>query len=100
MRREENKVECLSALAISKNDATICSKIYNLRPYDGDLCYSNLAERNGDSSMCEKVAGVGRDYCFERVAVKEKDARICGRIINSQEKDICIKGVAGESSGK
>jgi hypothetical protein len=100
VRREENKVGCLSALALSKNDASICSKIYSMRPYDGDLCYSKLAEQNGDASMCEKVAGVGRDYCFERVAAGEKDERICERIINREEKDICIKGVAGASSVK
>lgn len=65
---------CLAQKAMDENDPDICRDSNN----SGD-CFSYLAFLTGDSSYCQYVSG-SNSFCYERVAVKNKNIELCEKI--------------------
>jgi len=80
---------CLAQKAMDENDPDICRD-----SKDSSACFSYLAFLTGDSSYCQYVSRLN-SFCYERVAVKNKNIELCEKIScgSSTCKDGCYARV-------
>ncbi len=83
--------ECQLAVARAKRDVTMCSSIAHLD--SKDLCYLSLNLQH-DTAVCEKIySSAWKSSCYYNVAVKNNDSSICGKILDGDRRDACVKAV-------
>lgn len=98
----------ISAIAIEKNDPSVCGKIKREFyiplapahiPSDEELqsyCYSALARSLRDTAFCQQVDNLYKEECYEGVAegqtqalIRTHDINACGRGLTQDSKDAC-----------
>jgi hypothetical protein len=78
---------CMSEQALQNNNPDFC-----LKADDPGACFSYLAFITGNQSFCEQDSRMA-DFCYERVALKNKDVNQCGKLIN---KEVCYAKIYNE----
>ena len=81
---------CLMKISISTQNVSVCSLIYYLE--NDNACYLNYAIHFNDVSACELIRGYN-DNCFVAVASQTKDSKICEKVVDSRQKEICLRVV-------
>jgi len=88
---ENAKRACLNSLALSSTNASVCS--YLSGTY-ADSCYSQIAQRTGNSSLCNSIVNKTNSYaCTETIAVANSNYSLC-KSIGDPYASTCLKGVA------
>jgi len=93
MRITEAKGNCYSMLAIKKNDASLCDSA----PVDAkDTCYRAAAEKlEGALKLCEKISKVQeKDNCLTNYAGRTGDSAACEKVTDVNNKDNCYMNQA------
>lgn len=75
-----------------------------LSPGDGlspkNICYRDLAKKEKDESICEKVDDLSlRIDCFEKLAIAKKDPEICNKISYSYFEKWCLANPEADLCG-
>lgn len=112
---EKERASCLTNLAVDSHNVLVCEEIkdkkfknfcyetiswvikdsYICDQIQDELsikasCYSRVAIRNADFSLCEKIVIPYLKYrCYTRVAEAKKDSLICDKHSIQQYKDFC-----------
>ncbi len=82
---------CDAAQGMQNNDASACEKSeWILR----DTCYSDIAKKTKDATLCEKVSGkLFINSCYSSVAEELQDASLCDKIADQIFKEICLEKI-------
>lgn len=64
-----NKDSCFVRFALAHSDETACEKIENVKENTKEGCYSMIAVKKKDSSLCNK-AGAKKEDCLLRVSIQ------------------------------
>ena len=91
----------IAVLFLVKTPGSECKKLSNTPPaMSRDGCYIDLATKNSDPDLCEKVSTqpawegsisllTKRDACYSVLATSANDISLCEKIADSAEKDNC-----------
>lgn len=87
IKTPEFKSECYVTLAMKKGSADVCDGA----PADAkDRCYSQIAEKLGDSGACEKIKNANEhDNCISNHASRMGDGTLCKKLTNVNTRDMC-----------
>ena len=93
MESEYKKSKCITDVAISKKDVSICDEIEDdSQKY---YCYGSFAVFKKDPAICDKIPNVGdKDFCYSRVAIAKKDLSLCDKIQDINRKNFCYDSVS------
>ncbi len=81
--------ECVTAVAVSRADVSMCERLKGSAGYDG--CVSQLAVSRADVSMCERLQGsAGYGGCVTELAVSRADVSMCERLKGSPSYSTCL----------
>ncbi len=83
---------CYSNFALEEDNILLCEKTDKSFAYSDD-CYIMFAVQNKDFSICNRVEGESRDYCYSGVAKVKKDLELCKNINDSSIKNYCFKEI-------
>ncbi len=86
----QNKYECLSSLALTTNNASVCSYINGSYR---SLCYLNVAEKYANVSVCGKLSSSDKVSCIMNVSYTNKDYHDCS-MLDSNNESICMQRIA------
>ncbi len=79
-----NRSRCLSELAIRNSDSIVCDKVNE--QYYRDGCNSHFGRKGGNPMFCSRIIeGYLRNQCFVETALINEDIMLCGYIIHSPE---------------
>lgn len=81
-------------LAKQKGDISLCEKANS---YKGD-CYYDFAMSTNNPVLCEKAVNPEyfarkRDFCYEKLANREKNINLCNKIRNTSIKEGCYESM-------
>lgn len=88
------KNECLFMVASETSNISKCGEINESSV--AERCYTLLLG-NGiaeNYSICMKLSGAGMDECFSRLAVRTNDSSMCMKVNSSYSRDNCLSGIA------
>jgi hypothetical protein len=92
--KEDRQFRCINAVAFEKGDPEICKQSKNKDP-----CFSALARKNKDSQLCKEIYDDdSTDHCFEDLAEIKKDPSLCILIRDRAAAYNCIKEFAKEDA--
>ena len=75
---DNNKYSCLTNLAVSSQNASVCARLPEQGAYPAGSCYSQVAQRSDNASVCGKIANATDDYaCVYAVAVATDNYSLC-----------------------
>src|SRR3989338_8753439 len=86
---------CHMVFANEKNDSSICNKAKT--PEFKGQCYSMLAVKSGNSSVCESAPSDAKDRCYSQVAERMGDIKACEQIKTANDRDNCIANFASRT---
>ncbi|MFQ6020778.1 MAG: hypothetical protein ACE5J4_02030 [Candidatus Aenigmatarchaeota archaeon] len=78
------KLECHIEVAIDQKNPYICNNLE--KEYHKNICYTEVATKLNDSSVCENVNGYYDsttyyiDFCYWEIATFNKDISVCEKI--------------------
>ncbi len=92
--------ECLVKLALDSNSIAMCDSIKNSEFKFN--CYREMANKNNDLSLCEKLTGLVRepsyteftDKCYDTISKRISDSSLCDLIKTNTAKVNCYKNFA------
>jgi len=91
---------CFYSLAISRNDASLCTEIKSLDPqeeYNQMNCAAEIALSKGDYEECEKIED--RYSCYSKYAIETSDYSVCEMIIEGVfAREECMSALLTASS--
>lgn len=92
-----HKDECNSKMALEKQDANLCSKMFDKS--EREDCYYELAIKTSNASLCKElekraIYSPKKNDCFKKIAFNSKDANICENIEMSQKYFNCYYELA------
>jgi len=97
---EEGKDYCYSRVAEKKNDISICNLISTTAEIND--CYERIAITNKDQKICELIdiskTSYYRDWCYRKIAISSIDQKICEKIQDSDQSNGCKKDVIKETN--
>ncbi|OHB20477.1 MAG: hypothetical protein A2939_01735 [Parcubacteria group bacterium RIFCSPLOWO2_01_FULL_48_18] len=80
---------CRLAFAVDKSSVEICKSLKGPAEVHG-MCYSLIASKTGDETVCEGAAFEARDRCYLSIAQQTGDVSACEKIRSVNEKENCI----------
>jgi hypothetical protein len=96
---------CYMVKAINENRVETCDLISEQLPRF--VCYADLALKNNDISLCEKIIdeefikmypGQNTPFkeagCYAKFAIKNNDPRFCDKLLNQYAKESCLSDLA------
>ncbi len=83
---------CIREVAVAKQDILLCKDISSIS--EQYVCTLMVANLKQNVSLCEEIDRFWRDGCIRVVAVAKQDATLCEKILDINEKKICISDVA------
>ena len=86
---------CHMVFAVEKKDAMICSKIKTLAFKGG--CYSEVANKTGDTSICDTAPADAKDACYSKMAERLGSAA-CDKIQVVDQRDDCLSSSSSRNS--
>ena len=87
---------CYMVFANEQEDSTICKKIKSLELQG--MCFSILAIKTGDESLCELASVEARDRCYGDFASQVGgESGICEKINNPNQQDQCYSNLASKT---
>lgn len=86
---------CRLVFAHEKGDLEICKKM-KIREAGG-MCYSMVAIKKGDASLCDSAPADMKDVCYRQAAEKLDGIKICEKIGKGDDRDNCLMNYAGKS---
>ena len=110
----EKKWLCYRAVAYRLNDLTICDKIENEKEKGNcyeelaknlstcelikdtsirEICISRLAEKLQDCEKIKNETSIWKDDCYSKIALLNKNLKICNKIKDSVIKNMCKENV-------
>lgn len=76
-----SRYECLSNLAASTLNASVCGQLPVQGTYSSDSCYSEVARKTDDSATCRSIVNATSGYaCTEAVAAATGNYSLCAGI--------------------
>ncbi|MEM0147274.1 MAG: hypothetical protein QXR85_02425 [Candidatus Micrarchaeaceae archaeon] len=82
---------CYSAIAENTANASLCRKITNTS--SEYQCISYVAERNGNSTLCNTEQEPYKGACYQVLAEKYANASMCAYAANQTGDEICISEI-------
>ena len=86
---------CHMVFASEKSDSAICNKIKTTE-FKGQ-CYSAVAAKMGDASVCDAAPSEARDRCYSQIAYKVGGAATCEKVQQVNERDNCLQSYASRA---
>ena len=87
---------CYLVFAYEKDDVAICKKI-KIPDFQGS-CFSAMAVKTQNSSLCEEAPALARDRCFSDVANElNEGTALCEKIKDQNQKDNCLANYASRT---
>jgi len=90
--------DCYQGVAIAKNDSAMCAALADDNAGVKDICFIRIATNTMNEALCEKVSTQADQFgwnnqndCYTGVAVAKKDASVCEKIVQPQQKQTCIQ---------
>lgn len=95
IKTAEFKGQCYSAVATKMGDVSVC----DAAPPDArDRCYSQVANTLGGTATCEKIQQINeRDNCIQNYAMRASDSAACRKITNIGSRDNCFMNLAHQN---
>lgn len=90
-------IDCLTNLAIKKDDVNICYKIIKIYDtQDIDKCLFEVARSKNDAKICDQIKtntehANYRDECYNQISHITKDSSLCDKIENKVWKESCYE---------
>ena len=89
---ERLKYTCVARLARETKEASLCESAGPLQV----ACEILVAEKTGDTSLCEDKTGKSSDLCYKAAAYGSLNSATCGEIASEQLRDDCYFDIAGK----
>ena len=87
---------CHTVFAVEKNDASICNKIKTPELKGG--CYSEVANKKGDVSICDAAPADARDSCYAKMVERMGNVATCEKIQRQDDRDNCLQSFASRNN--
>jgi len=87
----KGKDECISKVAIAKEDYTIC---YDIKGNYKDICFDKIARTKLSVELCKRVETTHQQTaCISYIAAEKEDVKVCDEILGN-DWNRCINEVA------
>src|SRR3989338_366836 len=100
--------DCISAVAVKKEDVSVCDKIKGLVEEDAELeeqstefCYRDVAVAKKEDKLCGMIGDSGiRSYCLVYISPEKQSPALCEQIEDDEifgpslHKDLCFEYLA------
>lgn len=82
---------CEASQGMQNGDINSCEKSEGVLK---DICYTDIAKTNKDSSLCEKITDqTMMGSCYTFIAEETKDPSLCAKVTWTIREDICMQNI-------
>lgn len=91
---QNSRYACLTGLAVSGRNASVCANLPEQGTYSSDSCYSQVAQEEDNASVCGRIFNATEGYaCTYAVALATGNYLLCGGI-GAPYSGRCTDGIA------